>query len=405
MQNGSKIINIGFLLPIQKEWMGGVNYFKNLFIAIDYVNKQSSDNILLQPYIIKPDDTELANEFSHYAKFINFKKKKKPNYYTKKILCKMFFKKFNKQKYITETLEPHIDIISHSITNQKLPMLPWIPDFQHIHLPEMFSEKEIEIRNQSFLSHIKQGKFVILSSNDALNDMKIFAPDFYHKARVLQFVSSINQDIYKKTDDISDLIQKKYNLPSKYFYVPNQFWQHKNHKVIFKAISILKERDININVVFTGYSSDYRNKNHYDKLMEYAEKENIKDNIKILGLIDSIEVYYLMRNCISIINPSLFEGWSSTVEEAKSLGKNIILSNLDVHKEQNPPKSLYFNPNNANELAQILLEKWNSNDNGPDYELEELARKLLPERMLSFGKKYKNIILETISGEIKNETA
>lgn len=44
----------------------------------------------------------------------------------------------------------------------------------------------------------------------------------------------------------------------------------------------------------------------------------------------------LMKHAIAIINPSLFEGGSTTVEEAKSLLKVIILSGIPVHREQNP---------------------------------------------------------------------
>ena len=42
-----------------------------------------------------------------------------------------------------------------------------------------------------------------------------------------------------------------------------------------------------------------------------------------------------------MINPSLFEGWSSTVEECKSVGKNMILSDLNVHKEQYPTQTFF----------------------------------------------------------------
>lgn len=46
----------------------------------------------------------------------------------------------------------------------------------------------------------------------------------------------------------------------------------------------------------------------------------------MLGLVPRSDVIALMRYSISLINPSFFEGWSTTVEEAKSMGKQIILS-------------------------------------------------------------------------------
>ena len=397
MQNGSKkVIKIGFLLPIDKKWMGGVHYLKTLFRAIQYINEQNEDNIILQPYIVEPADKDLAEEFAQYANFIRVKRLRKSSYIFKKLYCVLTSKKFDKQKYIKEKFDCKIDIVSHSLSTLLVPMLPWIPDFQHIHLPEMFSNKEIETRNTSFANQIEKGKFVILSSKDAFKDFRTFSPDNTEKARVLRFVSYVAPEIYEQTDRMAETIKQKYDIPQKYFYLPNQFWVHKNHKIVFEAISILKKRGINVKIIFTGYNIDYRNKNYYAQLTDYVKKEQIKENIKILGLVDSLTVYYLMRNCVSVINPSLFEGWSSTVEEAKSLGKNIILSDLNVHREQNPPSAIYFNPNNAEELADILQQKWTSASGGPDKELETVARENMKSRMLDFGRTYKQIVMEAI---------
>src|SRR5690606_26082660 len=57
---------------------------------------------------------------------------------------------------------------------------------------------------------------------------------------------------------------------------------------------------------------------------------------------------------VAVINPSLFEGWSSTVEEAKALGKSVILSNIPAHVEQNPHKGIFFDPKNPYELAERM---------------------------------------------------
>ena len=43
-----------------------------------------------------------------------------------------------------------------------------------------------------------------------------------------------------------------------------------------------------------------------------------------------------MYHSIALINPSKFEGRSSTVEQGKSMGEKIILSTIPVHKEQKP---------------------------------------------------------------------
>jgi hypothetical protein len=95
---------------------------------------------------------------------------------------------------------------------------------------------------------------------------------------------------------------------------------------------------------------------------------------------------------MAVINPSLFEGWSSTVEECKSIGKNMILSDIPIHKEQNPPDSLYFEPNNAEALSKLLQDVWLSDIATPNLKLEQQASNILEKRTLDFANTYKNIV-------------
>ena len=57
-----------------------------------------------------------------------------------------------------------------------------------------------------------------------------------------------------------------------------------------------------------------------------------------------------------LLNPSLFEGWSTIVEEGKIFNKKMLLSDLSVHKEQCSNKATYFKRNNPNELAKKIIQ-------------------------------------------------
>ena len=41
-------------------------------------------------------------------------------------------------------------------------------------------------------------------------------------------------------------IERKYGFRGIYFYLPNQFWVHKNHWVVLKAVASLKARGVEI---------------------------------------------------------------------------------------------------------------------------------------------------------------
>ena len=101
---------------------------------------------------------------------------------------------------------------------------------------------------------------------------------------------------------------------------------------------------------------------------------------------------------MAVINPSFFEGWSTTVEEVKSVGKKIVLSDLEVHREQAPDSAYFFAPDDVKDLHEVLSQLWANNEGGPDFELEEKARQTFHRRQVEFGKLYikyiKNIELK-----------
>jgi glycosyltransferase involved in cell wall biosynthesis len=58
----------------------------------------------------------------------------------------------------------------------------------------------------------------------------------------------------------------------------------------------------------------------------------------------------------ALINPSLFEGWSTTVEEARALGVPLILSDLAIHREQVGEIAHFFDRWSADSLAETLTK-------------------------------------------------
>jgi glycosyltransferase involved in cell wall biosynthesis len=182
-------------------------------------------------------------------------------------------------------------------------------------------------------------------------------------------------------------ILEKLSVRQPFFYLPNQFWKHKNHRIVFEALSILKRTGKNPCVVCSGRLSDYRNQGHIDQLKDFIRSNEL--NVKLLGLIPFEAVAVLMRNSLAVINPSLFEGWSTTVEECKSLGKRLILSDIPVHREQDPLNCIYFDPKDPHELAQIIEREMNS----PSVECESVD---LDFRTRSFAEQYQSIVFEAL---------
>jgi hypothetical protein len=63
----------------------------------------------------------------------------------------------------------------------------------------------------------------------------------------------------------------------------------------------------------------------------------------------------IMKNASAVIQSSLFEGWSTVVEDVKALNQNIIVSDLRVHREQLKEKAVYFDPTDVDSLVEAIL--------------------------------------------------
>jgi hypothetical protein len=55
-----------------------------------------------------------------------------------------------------------------------------------------------------------------------------------------------------------------------------------------------------------------------------------------------------------VLTPSLFEGWSTSVEEAKALEKQMILSDTPIHREQMTNNVIFIDPLDPKSLAPLL---------------------------------------------------
>ncbi len=232
----------------------------------------------------------------------------------------------------------------------------WIPDFQHRTLPEFFSQEELARKQEKDTEMVMSKNPMVLSSLDAKNDLERFYPGYRCKIEVVHFVSYIEPEIRAITPELEEKVREKFGLKKKYIYLPNQFWQHKNHIVAVRAIEELKKRGAlaDHDFVFTGNLEDYRNPAYINRLKEIMEAPQVADAIRLLGFVDRTEQLCIMKNAQFIVQPSLCEGWGTVLEDAKVLDKTVLLSDIPVHREQMNEKCRLFDPNKPGELADLM---------------------------------------------------
>lgn len=251
----------------------------------------------------------------------------------------------------------HVDVVVESARffgwRLSIPAVAWIPDLQHHSLPQLFPRTARWRREIGFRVQLASGRTIMLSSESAFHDFKAYYPRASNRVSVVRFATQ-PPDAFLNIDP-SEVIAA-YNLPTNYFYLPNQFYRHKNHQLVVDALAILKRRGVEVVVCASGSTEDRREPGYYDLVNSEIRKRGLDTHFRHLGVIPLPHVYALLRASIALLNPSRFEGWSTTVEEAKSFGVPMILSDIDVHREQTAGAARYFGVDDAAALADHLMQ-------------------------------------------------
>ena len=384
------MIRVG--LALGASWLGSVNYYRNLLSAVLALPDRQVQPVLLIGE--RADDGILSGLPPVEMIRSRWLDPLTPGW----VVRKVWQQAFASDPLLERFLRSHrIDVLSHSDflgRHASVPAICWIGDFQHRQLPQFFSRSERMYRDRDFKMQCHHATRILLSSHDAQRMLAEFEPSCIEKSRVLQFVAQPH--VGGEPTELP-LLRERYDFVGPYFHVPNQFWAHKNHGLILDALAILKGRGERVLVLSTGATEDYRQPRYFDQLMARADALGVLDDFRTLGVIPYNDLVGLMVNSVALINPSRAEGWSTSVEEAKSLGKRILLSDLPVHREQSPADAVYLDPDDAPALADAMWRVWATFDPTDDGERSARARRELPGRVRAFAERYQAIVLEASS--------
>jgi len=342
---------IGILFYYGKNWMGGVIYIINLIKSLNKLSDQEKPEIIL---FYNDKSKTFLNEIEYPYITLVYKKTKNDyiGYLLSFLHCKNIFEDGLISHYKLDGLFPLCDF-PFSLGENNFKAAAWYPDLQHKFYPQYFSKLKILFREWRIKLIIKNASNIVLSSNDVYNHFKKFynlkTKTNFH---ILKFTSITEGLVFPPIEDL----KTKYDISSDYFIVSNQFWQHKNHIIVFKAIKLLKDANVNCKIVFTGMMEGNRNQFFIEEIKRLIIDFNLNEYVIFVGLISREHQLCLMKNSLAVIQPSLFEGWSTVIEDAKALKCQIIASNLDVHKEQLEygKFGFLFEPTNEVELAKLL---------------------------------------------------
>ncbi len=341
---------LGIILSFDKTWTGGILYICNIVKSLNSL--QDNEKPFVTLFYTPENSIFLADIKYDYLRTVEINIGNRLLLYIKSILFrKNYFIPKEAATYQLEGLFPVMDF-PIATKHPSLKLIAWFPDFQHRVYPQNFTLANRFLRELRLRWMSKRADMLVLSSQDAYNHLSLFYREQVKiPVTVLPFVSNVN-GLARKPATIPP---KNFGITQPYFIVCNQFYTHKNHMVVFKALEQLKSTGVNgFQIVCTGRMEDYRNPGYIDDLKKFIEGHQLNGSLQLVGYLGREEQLSLVKQSLAMIQPSKFEGWNTSIEDAKAMGVQVIASDIPVHKEQLGDSGYYFNPDDEISLAQII---------------------------------------------------
>jgi glycosyltransferase involved in cell wall biosynthesis len=244
---------------------------------------------------------------------------------------------------------PSQDAVSYQLT---VPALVTILDLAHRYarrFPESASRFEYLIREQTYKNICHWAKGVLVDSQagrrqvaesysiplDCIHTLSYVAPHYMHASETPAGFAS------------------RYRLPAKYIFYPAQFWEHKNHKNLLKAVASLKNDLPALKLVLAGSK-----KNAYDGVASMVHDLHLSEDVLFLGYVPNEDMPELYRRARALVMPTYFGPTNIPPLEASIVGCPVAVSHVSSMPEQLGDSALVFDPDSVNEIADCIRRLW-----------------------------------------------
>lgn len=260
-------------------------------------------------------------------------------------------KSINLQKVTGEKMDLlYCPFTAVSLHDREVPAVSVLNDIQHKYCPWFFSPEEILVRDQFYNDLIRQKPYIISISEYT---RKSFLEKYHYNSKKIVTIHCSVQNRLCGYDEKQDIaILNKYNLDAgEFIFYPANFWPHKNHRALFTAFGMLRNRrpDGKLKLVLTGAPVE-----HCDYWKDAAVQLGYSEDICFLGYVTDAELAALYRNCVFMVFPSLFEGFGMPVTEAFSMGTTVLCSNVTSLPEVGGECAFYFNPYDPEDICRQM---------------------------------------------------
>ncbi len=245
-----------------------------------------------------------------------------------------------------------------------VPYVMTIHDLQHRlqpEFPEVSADGEWESREYLFRNGCRYASLIVADSEVGKEDILEFYGDqgvTADKVKVLPYLPAayLAADV---SENERRRVRSLYQLPARYFFYPAQFWPHKNHARIIRALALLKaEYHTDVSIVFCGSHTGEIREKAYRKVLSITREAGVESETHYLGYVPDQDMSALYAGAVALIMPTFFGPTNIPVVEAWSFDCPVLTSDIRGIREQVGDAAVLVDPRSVESIAEGMVHLW-----------------------------------------------
>ena len=229
-----------------------------------------------------------------------------------------------------------------------IPSATTMPDLQHEFFPEFFESSTLKWRRQTFRpSTIYAAHIFTLSQHakDTIVDKFRADPE---KIEVVYL--DVDDEFRQPAPSRPSETFRNLGLPKEYLFYPANFWPHKNHSNLLRAMRLLVDSRPGLALVLTGADTGL------SRVKQEVDELELSRNVYFPGYVDRSVLVELYRNAAAIPFVSRFEGFGIPILKAFHTGTPVITSRAGGCEEVAGGAALLVDELDPAAIANILAD-------------------------------------------------
>lgn len=239
------------------------------------------------------------------------------------------------------------------ITETKVKTVVTIHDLIFKRFPQWYKPIDVKIYDRKFKYAAQHADKIIAVSQQTANDII----EFYGvpEEKITVIYQNCNPLFYQLlSKEQIQKVKEKFSLPNDYILYVGTIEERKN---LHRLIEAMNMANIDMPLVAIGRKTQY----FYKQVLPLVDSSN-KEQFIFIENIDNKELPAIYQGAKLFVYPSLYEGFGIPILEAQASGVPVVTSKGGCFKETGGEHSLYANPLDAEEIANVIFKALNDKE-------------------------------------------